>query len=120
MLIVGDKGKILCDFRANKPRLIPQARQKAFEGSVVAKDFDTTSAEDEWVNALKNKTKTSKGSFEQVAPLGEAVTLATHRAARALQAAAVGRGEDGVHQFSGGQQAHPPRRDATGVGEATE
>ena len=76
MLIVGDKGKILCDFRANKPRLIPQARQKAFEGSVVAKDFDTTNAEDEWVNMLKNKTKTSKGSFEQVAPLAEAVTLA--------------------------------------------
>ena len=28
------------------------------------------------MNALKNKTKTSKGSFEQVAPLAEAVTLA--------------------------------------------
>ena len=76
MLFIGDKGKILCDFRANKPRLIPQSKQKAFEGSVVAKDYDTTSAEDEWVNTLKNKTKTSKGSFEQVAPLAEAVTLA--------------------------------------------
>jgi Oxidoreductase family, NAD-binding Rossmann fold/Oxidoreductase family, C-terminal alpha/beta domain len=76
MLIVGDKGKILCDFRANKPRLIPQARQKAFEGSIVAKDFDTTPAEDEWVNTLKNGAKNSKGSFEEVAPLAEAVTLA--------------------------------------------
>jgi hypothetical protein len=76
MLFIGDKGKILCDFRANKPRLIPQSRQKAFEGSIVAKDFDTTSAEDEWVNTLKAGTKTSKGSFEQVAPLAEAVTLA--------------------------------------------
>src|SRR5215213_4936625 len=76
MLIVGDKGKILCDFRANKPRLIPASRHKAFEGSVVAKDYDTTNAEDEWVNMLKNNTKTSKGSFEQVAPLAEAVTLA--------------------------------------------
>jgi hypothetical protein len=72
----GDKGKILCDFRASKPRPIPQRRQKAFEGSIVAKDFDTTSAEDEWVNALKNGTKTSKGSFEEVAALAEAVTLA--------------------------------------------
>jgi hypothetical protein len=77
MLFIGDKGKILCDFRANKPRLIPQARQRAFEGSIVAKDFDTTSAEDEWVNTIRNKTKTSKGSFEQVAPLAEAVTLST-------------------------------------------
>ena len=76
MLFVGDKGKILCDFRGNKPRLIPQSRQKAFEGSVVLKDFDTTSPEDEWVNTLRNRTKTSQGSFEQVAPLAEAVTIA--------------------------------------------
>ena len=76
MLIVGDKGKILCDFRGTAPRLIPASRQKAFEGSVVAKDFDTTSAEDEWLNAIKKKTK-SKGSFEEIAPLAEAVTLGT-------------------------------------------
>jgi hypothetical protein len=75
MLLIGDKGKILCDFRANKPRLIPQGRQRAFEGSVVAKDFDTTTPEDEWVSSLKGKTK-SKGCFEQVEPLAEAVTLA--------------------------------------------
>jgi Oxidoreductase family, C-terminal alpha/beta domain/Oxidoreductase family, NAD-binding Rossmann fold len=76
MLFIGDKGKILCDFRANKPRLIPQSRQRAFEGSIAAKNVETTSAEDEWINAIRNRTK-SKGSFEQVAPLAEAVTLAT-------------------------------------------
>jgi Oxidoreductase family, C-terminal alpha/beta domain len=76
MLFIGDKGKILCEFRGTKPRLIPQSRQKAFEGSVVAKDFDTTAPDEEWVNAIRNRTKTSKGSFEQVAPLAEAVTLA--------------------------------------------
>ena len=76
MLIIGDKGKILCDFRATNPRLIPKARHTPFAGSIVAKDFDTTTPEDEWINTLKNKTKTSKGSFEQVAPLAEAVTLA--------------------------------------------
>jgi hypothetical protein len=75
MLFVGDKGKILCDFRGNKPRLIPESRQRAFEGSVVARDVDATSAEDEWVNSIKRGTK-SMGSFEQVAPLAEAVTLA--------------------------------------------
>ena len=36
MLFIGDKGKILCDFRGNKPRLIPKSRQRAFEGSVAA------------------------------------------------------------------------------------
>ncbi len=74
MLFIGDKGKILCDFRANSPRLIPQGRQKAFEGSVVAKDYDTTRPEDEWVNAIRKGTK-SKGAFDQLAALAEAVTL---------------------------------------------
>ena len=77
MLVIGDKGKILCDFRATNPRLIPQARQRAFEGSVATPEYDTTSPEDEWINALKQKTKSSKGSFENVAALAEAVTLAT-------------------------------------------
>jgi hypothetical protein len=75
MLFIGEKGKILCDFRANKPRLIPASRQRAFEGSIVAKDVDTTTADDEWTNAVKNGKK-SRGSFEDVAPLAEAVTLA--------------------------------------------
>jgi hypothetical protein len=75
MLIVGDKGKILCDFRANNPRLIPKSRHAAFDGSVTVPEYDMTSPEDEWVNAIKNGTK-SQGSFEAVAPLAEAITLA--------------------------------------------
>jgi len=77
MLFIGDKGKILCDFRGNKPRLIPASRQKTFEGSIAAKDVDETQTDDEWINAIRRGTKDSKGSFEQVAPLAEAVTLAT-------------------------------------------
>ncbi len=76
MLFIGDKGKLLCDFRGNKPRLIPQSRQRAIEGSVAAQNVDTTTGDDEWVNAIKNRTK-SKGSFEQVGALGEAAVLAT-------------------------------------------
>ena len=75
MLFIGDKGKILCDFRANKPRLIPQSRQRAFEGRSSPRTSIARSPEDEWVNAIRNGTK-SKGSFEQVAALAEAVTLA--------------------------------------------
>ena len=75
MLFVGDKGKILCDFRANKPRLIPQSRQRAFDGSIVPREFDRTLPEDEWMNAIKQGRK-SNGSFESVAALAEAVTLA--------------------------------------------
>jgi hypothetical protein len=75
MLFVGDKGKILCDFRGNKPRLIPKSRQQAFAGSVTAGEYDDTKTDDEWVNAIRTGGK-SKGSFEEVAPLAEAVTLA--------------------------------------------
>jgi hypothetical protein len=74
MLFIGEHGKILCDFRANKPRLIPKRRHQTFEGSIVAKDVDATTPEDEWVNAVKSGRK-SRGSFEQVAALAEAVTL---------------------------------------------
>jgi len=75
MLIVGDKGKILCDFRGNAPRLIPRSRQQSFGGSVAVPEFDSTNPEDEWVNAIKSAKK-SRGSFEEVAALAEAVTLA--------------------------------------------
>ena len=75
MLIIGDRGKILCDFRANKPRLLPQSRHQAFAGSIAAPEFDATTPEDEWVNAIKSGKK-SKGSFEEVSALAEAVSLA--------------------------------------------
>ena len=74
MLFIGEKGKILCDFRGNRARLMPMSRQRAFEGSIVATGFDETTPDDEWVNAVKNETK-SKGRFEEVAVLAEAVTL---------------------------------------------
>jgi hypothetical protein len=75
MLIVGDKGKILCEFRGSAPRLIPRSRQRSFENFKLTEPFDTTSGDDEWIGAIRNKSK-SKGSFEQVAALAEAVALA--------------------------------------------
>lgn len=75
MLIVGDAGKILCDFRANQPRLIPRQRHRAFEGTVAVPAYDETSPDDEWITAIK-QGKPSKGSFQEVAALAEAVALA--------------------------------------------
>jgi len=72
MLFVGDGGKILCDFRANAPRLIPKSRQP---GGEPARPQERAHYDDEWVNAIRHGTK-SAGSFEQVAALAEAVTLA--------------------------------------------
>jgi hypothetical protein len=74
MLFIGDTGKILCDFRGNKARLIPKRRQHAFDGSIAAHDVDSTTPDDEWVSAIRSGTK-SRGSFEEVGTLAEAVTL---------------------------------------------
>ena len=64
MLFIGDRGKILCDFRGNTPRLIPSSRQQAFEGSIAgARTWITPTPDDEWMNAIRNGTK-SRGSFE--------------------------------------------------------
>ena len=116
MLIVGDKGKILCDFRANKPRLIPQARHKAFEGSVVAKRF----RHDERGRRMGEHAQEQDEDVERQLRAGRAARRSGHargdRAARALQAAAVGRGEDGIHQLPRSQQADPPRTDPAGMG----
>ena len=40
MLIVGDKGKILCDFRGNSPRLLPKSRHDAVAKSIPVPDYD--------------------------------------------------------------------------------
>ena len=108
MLIIGDKGKILCDFRANKPRLIPQARQKAFDGSVVAKDFDTTSRRRRMGEHAQEQDEDVERQLRAGRAARRSGDAREHRAARALQAAAVGRGEDGVHELAGSEQARPP------------
>jgi hypothetical protein len=74
MLFVGDAGKILCSYRGDEPRLIPKARQKAFEGSVSVPPYDEPGRDDEWVDAIRRGTK-SRGSFEAAAALAEAVAL---------------------------------------------
>ena len=70
MLFIGDKGKILCDFRATRPRLIPAepAARADLKDQSPTPEFDTTTKPEEWVNAIKNSTKPSKGSFEDVGP----------------------------------------------------
>jgi hypothetical protein len=77
MLFVGEKGKILCDFRGTgTPRLIPASRNAAFEGKVEAGEFDRTGAEEEWINAIRKGTK-SNGRFENVGALAYAVSMAS-------------------------------------------
>ena len=98
MLFIGDKGKILCDFRATKPRLIPQSRQRRSRARSSRKDFDRTTPEDEWVNAIKQRHEV-EGQLRAGGGAGRSRDAGRHRAARALQAPALGRAGDGVHQL---------------------
>ena len=117
MLIVGDKGKILCDFRGNAPRLIPRSRQQAFAGSVAVPEFDTTSPEDEWVNAIKT-ARSRRGSFEEVAALAEAVTLANIALRVPYKRLLWDAAADGVHELARGEHVRAPRAISDGLGHA--
>ena len=91
MLFIGDKGKILCDFRGQQAAADSAEPPAGVRGLGRGAGRRPTTPDDEWVSAIRNGTK-SKGSFEEVAALAEAVTLARHRLARAVQAPALGCG----------------------------
>jgi hypothetical protein len=74
MLFVGDAGRILCEFRGDRPRLIPRRRHEAFEGSVPVPPFDEIGRDEEWIAAIRQGTA-SRGSFDAAAALAEAVAL---------------------------------------------
>ena len=60
------------------------------------------------MNAIKNR-KPSRGSFEDVAPLGEAVTLANIALRVPYKRLLWDAEKMAVHQLVRGQQARPPR-----------
>ena len=101
MLWIGDRGKILCDFYGNAPRLIPKSRQQSFAGSVAAADVDPTKPEDEWIERDSQRPEVARQLRA-----GGAARRSRHaggdRVAGALQTAAVGCGGDAVHQLARG------------------
>ena len=70
------------------------------------------------MNAIRNRHEVAKGSFEQVAPLAEAVTLASIALRVPYKRLLWDAAEDGVHQFAGSEGACPPRTVSSGVGRA--
>ena len=113
MLFVGDKGKILCDFRANKPRLIPQEPAAGVRGlgqcdgrrhDDARRRVDQRDQErDEVEGQLRGGRRARRSRHAR-----------QHRAARALQAPAVGRRRRAVHQLRRGQPAGAARADRDG------
>jgi hypothetical protein len=73
LLFVGDKGKILCDFMGDKPRLIPQRKMKAFTPppQTLPRPIEEL---DQWIRSCKGG-QPSDASFETVYPFAETICL---------------------------------------------
>ena len=77
MMFVGDKGKILADFRGENPRLIPESKMAGIsteQPKESAAAGQKTDGNNVWINAFKNKTQ-SPGSFLYAAPVTETILL---------------------------------------------
>jgi len=73
MMFVGDKGKILADFRCENPRLLPKSKMDSYLGGNKPEEkIDTNN--DYWIDAFKNKTQ-SPGSFLLAGPVTETILL---------------------------------------------
>ena len=72
MLFVGDYGKILCRFRGENPRLIPESRMQAM--GIGDEKVDARNQDDEWTEAVRTK-EPSRGSFAEAASLAETTAL---------------------------------------------
>jgi len=74
MMFVGDKGKIISDFRNENPRLIPESRMKSYlNGQEMPKETDENGTK-YWINAFKTKTQ-SPGSFLKAGAVTETILL---------------------------------------------
>jgi predicted dehydrogenase len=75
MLLVGEHGKILCNFRGYDPRLLPVSRMPEVAALGPAEDVEIVDADDEWIQAIRAGSQ-SRGSYREVAALAEATALA--------------------------------------------
>ncbi|HRR25374.1 MAG TPA: Gfo/Idh/MocA family oxidoreductase [Acidobacteriota bacterium] len=86
MLLVGDEGKILCDFNGGAPRLLPKRRAESF--SQPAKTLPRSPGHyEEWLQACRGERITPAANFEFTARVTESilVPLAAHRAKQVLR-----------------------------------
>jgi len=74
LLFVGDKGKILCGFNGAKPRLIPDAKMKAFQPPPKTLPRSPGN-EREWLDAAKGGKAKPGGNFEFSAMVTETLLL---------------------------------------------
>ncbi len=72
MMFVGDKGKILADFRGENPRLIPDAKM----AGITDKEAEVTgpSTNEAWIDAYRNNKQTP-GNFLVAGPVTDTILL---------------------------------------------
>jgi len=75
MMFVGDKGKILASFRGENPRIIPEAKMRAYPGQKQLPQQERQRRSSNWVNAIK-RNEESPGSFLLAGPVTETINLA--------------------------------------------
>jgi len=74
MMFVGDKGKILAEFRSENPHLIPKSKMTSYlAGQEPAKELVERN-DNTWIDAFKNKTQ-SPGSFLNSGAITETILL---------------------------------------------
>ncbi len=76
MMFVGDKGKILAEFRGENPRLIPKnlMKEAGDEPKREQQRDQRTDSNDVWINAFRDKTQ-SPGSFIYAGSVTETILL---------------------------------------------
>ena len=75
LMFVGDKGKILCGFLGQKPRLIPEAKMAAYSGVKELPQIEEEPRTNAWVKAIKTNEQ-SAGSFLNADTVTETINLA--------------------------------------------
>ena len=74
MMFVGESGKILADFRGERPVLIPERRMIEFTGSAEPPEEKTSRNERVWIDAFRSATQ-SPGTFLKAGPVTETILL---------------------------------------------
>lgn len=74
MMFVGEKGRILADFRGERPRIIPKSRMIEFTGSAEPPEEVTDRNDRTWIEAFRQGVQ-SPGTFLKAGPVTETILL---------------------------------------------
>jgi len=74
MMFVGDKGKILADFRSEDPRILPEKKMIEFTGSAKAPETEVDRSQGMWIDAFR-EGKQSPGTYLKAGPVTETILL---------------------------------------------